>query len=363
MKRLIFLLLASSLIACDKLNTEPVIDVNPVEESSFDPLMPSLTEGAGSGETPKVTVKLRPGHLNDNFYVCHTCLYRADDTFGIFKNNLISAAAPVYIPDNGNPMSAAYTSLSSRVDTPNEMSENGLLASGDLNSREGVGATLVDEVLACFTPLKYHLSNGIWMCYNEDFELKQEITGLILVSIPAKLNPEKSIPSSLTLDGCTYHPCDNYYTIASSLSYLYYDHFFVDLNDDAGGDYLYLYQTTDYTGRKLYFQHPDGNYNASLLESDNELDWDFAHIRTLPCSWHCDNDHQISELLSLRSPLYEEQGINKTLADYVCFVMGYNYDGSKLTLMDNNPLNPGDFNRGAGGDYVFLSVPYKNVAR
>lgn len=146
-----------------------------------------------------------------------------------------------------------------------------------------------------------------------------------------------------------------------------------DMNNDAGGDYLYLYFTTNYTGRKITLVNPrlmdydantDDGYDGHMNKHNSTAYMMLGSI----CTWISDDspsnkitvdDFKKQLVASVKSEANSPSGyiaLNYVYAmnERVDFIRMY--DDMMYPLYEGYPAN---FNRGAKGDYnIFISYSY-----
>lgn len=238
----------------------------------------------------------------------------------------------------GNPLTSIYTS--SEYWTRNDhaafqdMRKLGFVYSYDLNNGAGIET---DYVRAYFAGLNYA---GVTSNYYKD----QVITGLRLV----KGDGENAADVITDAEGIRWQ------LVPSKAG----NH---DLNNNAGGDYLYLYYTTDYTGRKLYLTNPYFKKYVITDDESNNNDHLATALLGVISTWDTtDSKASTADLIEAAAKAVAESNYPQ-LAD----VVRTNFDFVKLYDTHMNPVTqngddkcPADFNRKAGGDFLYISYSF-----
>jgi len=252
---------------------------------------------------------------------------------------------------NVDPLLAVYTSSEFWYDNDaaakDKMKRFGFCHTADLNGKAGVST---DYCRAYFGgDPKYLDSRYVTFNNHPDYGAdiwRSQFSGKAITGLCVYTGFEDARETILDEEGKTWH-------LVPSCAGSH------DMNNNAGGDYIYLYYTTDYTGRKLTMVNPRlseyilGGGNSAYLEAI------LGQPQTIYSaeigSWNvlsADMVNAIANQIAAETGKPELANTVKTHFDFVPFA------GCESERRRSDAHCPAEFNRNTGGWNIFIGYSY-----
>jgi len=220
------------------------------------------------------------------------------------------------------------------------------ICTGDLNKGCGtwsgfVFLTFQPNRVPSFVDYRYKYPASEYAKQYKDY-INSTITGIYLL-----VASTSDFPEELEIDGHKY-TCQEAFEYGNEGTR--------DLNYYGGGDYLYVYTTTEYTGREYYVVHPD----VASLKDTYSANQNLLRTLTYPTVWY-QNGGNVPTEQSIYDALKGNMKNGRQVSDYIDFIHPIHVtgSGSNVTLSEPDFNTPGDFNSRADGSYnIFISLPY-----